>query len=160
MYIEPLVTKSKDDTTHSRRTVFSYIKQKEAVTELFRNIAPKIADRPGGYTRILKLGFRKGDAAEMAMIEFVDYNETAMASAKPEVKKSTTRRSRAKKSEETATEVKPEAKAPKAPKAKKEPKAEPKAEVAAVPAAEVVETAPEVETPATEAPEAEEPKAE
>lgn len=157
MYIEPLVTKSKDDTTHSRRTVFSYIKQKEAVTELFRNIAPKIADRPGGYTRILKLGFRKGDAAEMAMIEFVDYNETAMASAKPEVKKSTTRRSRAKKSEETATEVKPEAKAPKA---KKEPKAEPKAEVAAVPAAEVVETAPEVETPATEAPEAEEPKAE
>ncbi len=160
MYIEPLVTKSKDDTTHSRRTVFSYIKQKEAVTELFRNIAPKIADRPGGYTRILKLGFRKGDAAEMAMIEFVDYNETAMASAKPEVKKSTTRRSRAKKSEETATEVKPEAKAPKAPKAKKEPKAEPKAEVAAVPAAEVVETAPEIETPATEAPEAEEPKAE
>lgn len=167
MYIEPLVTKSKDDTTHSRRTVFSYLKQKEAVTELFRSIAPKIADRPGGYTRVLKLGFRKGDAAEMAMIEFVDFNETAMASsAKPEVKKSTTRRSRAKKSEDTATEVKPEAKAPKA---KKEPKAEPKAEVAAAPAV-AEESAPEVavvaeETPKAEVaqettPEAEEPKAE
>lgn len=73
-YVEPLMTKSKDDTTHSRRTVFSYLKQKEAVTELFREIAPKIADRPGGYTRILKTGFREGDAAEMCFIELVDYN--------------------------------------------------------------------------------------
>lgn len=174
MYIEPLITKSKDDTTHSRRTVFSYLKQKEAITELFRTIAPKIADRPGGYTRVLKLGFRKGDAAEMAMIELVDFNETALAYAKTEVKKSTTRRSRAKKSEETEAEVMPAAKAPKAKKepkaeakAKAEPKAEPKAEevVVAAPIAEVApEVAPAAEaevTPAAEAtPEAEEPKAE
>ena len=72
MYVEPLITKSKDDSTHSRRTVFSYLKQKEAVTELFRVIAPKIADRPGGYTRILKTAPRKGDAAEMAILELVD----------------------------------------------------------------------------------------
>ena len=70
-YVEPLITKSKDDSTHSRRTVFSYLKQKEAVTELFRTIAPKIAERPGGYTRILKTGFRVGDAAEMAIIKLV-----------------------------------------------------------------------------------------
>ena len=70
-FIEPLVTKSKDDSTHSRRIVFSYLKQKEAVTELFRTIAPKIAERPGGYTRILKTGFRLGDAADMCIIEFV-----------------------------------------------------------------------------------------
>ncbi len=94
MYIEPLITKSKEDTTHSRRMVFSYLKQKEAVTELFRVIAPKIADRPGGYTRILKTGFRQGDAADMALIELVDFNEAALAAAKPEVKKSTTRRGR------------------------------------------------------------------
>ena len=70
-YVEPLVTKSKDDTTHNRRVVFSYLKNKEAVTELFRTIAPKIAERPGGYTRILHVGFRQGDAAEMALIKFV-----------------------------------------------------------------------------------------
>ena len=64
VYVEPLITKSKDDSTHSRRTVFAYLKQKEAVTELFRNVAPKIADRPGGYTRIIKTGFRQGDAAD------------------------------------------------------------------------------------------------
>ena len=74
-FIEPLVTKSKEDTTHQRRMVFSYLKQKEAVTELFRTIAPKIAERPGGYTRILKTGFRLGDAADMCIIEFVDFNE-------------------------------------------------------------------------------------
>ena len=74
-FIEPLVTKSKDDSTHSRRIVFSYLKQKEAVTELFRTIAPKIAERPGGYTRILKTGFRLGDAADMCIIEFVDFND-------------------------------------------------------------------------------------
>ena len=72
-FIEPLVTKSKEDTTHQRRMVFSYLKQKEAVTELFRTIAPKIAERPGGYTRILKTGFRLGDAADMCIIEFVDF---------------------------------------------------------------------------------------
>ncbi len=75
-FVEPLVTRSKNDTTHSRRMVFSYLQNKFAVTELFREIAPKIATRPGGYTRILKTGFRKGDNAEMCIIEFVDYNET------------------------------------------------------------------------------------
>ena len=80
-YVEPLITKSKEDTTHSRRVVFSYLKDKNAVTELFRNIAPKIADRPGGYTRVLHIGFRQGDAAEMALIELVDFNEAALASA-------------------------------------------------------------------------------
>jgi len=76
IYVEPLVTRSKNDTTHSRRVVFSYLQDKYAVTELFREISQKIADRPGGYTRILKTGFRKGDNAEMCIIEFVDYNET------------------------------------------------------------------------------------
>ena len=100
-YVEPLITKSKDDSTHSRRTVFSYLKQKEAVTELFRTIAPKIAERPGGYTRILKTGFRVGDAADMAIIELVDFNEAALASApKKEAKKPATRRSRSKKAQE------------------------------------------------------------
>ena len=98
MYVEPLITKSKEDTTHSRRTVFSYLKNKEAVKELFGVIAPKIADRPGGYTRVLHTGFRLGDGADMALIELVDFNEAALASAKKEAKKST-RRSRAKKAE-------------------------------------------------------------
>ena len=98
MYVEPLITKSKEDTTHSRRTVFSYLKNKEAVKELFGVIAPKIADRPGGYTRVLHTGFRLGDGSDMALIELVDFNEAALASAKKETKKST-RRSRAKKAE-------------------------------------------------------------
>lgn len=125
VYIEPLLTKSKDDTTHSRRIVFSYLKQKEAVSELFRTIAPKIADRPGGYTRILKTGFRQGDAADMAMIELVDFNEAILASAKPEVKKPATRRGRSKKAEGTevkadeAVAAEPKAKAPAKPRAKK-----------------------------------------
>ena len=76
MYVEPIVTRSKNDTTHSRREVFAHLQNKYAVTELFREISPKIADRPGGYTRILKTGFRKGDNAEMCIIEFVDFNET------------------------------------------------------------------------------------
>ena len=92
MYVEPLITKSKDDSTHSRRVVFSYLKNKEAVTELFRTVAPKIADRPGGYTRVLKTGFRLGDGADMALIELVDFNEAALASA-PKKAKKTTRRS-------------------------------------------------------------------
>jgi len=96
-FVEPLVTRSKEDTTHSRRVVFSYLKQKEAVTELFRTIAPKIADRPGGYTRILKTGFRLGDGADMCIIEFVDFNETYTFGAKPAAAteaKPKTRRSR------------------------------------------------------------------
>ena len=76
MYVEPIVTRSKNDTTHSRRMVFAELQNKYAVTELFREISPKIAERPGGYTRILKTGFRKGDNAEMCIIEFVDFNET------------------------------------------------------------------------------------
>lgn len=91
-YVEPLITKSKTDTTHSRRIVFSYLKQKEAVKMLFGEVSVKVADRPGGYTRIIKTGFRKGDAAEMCMVELVDYNEVYNATT--ETKKKTTRRSR------------------------------------------------------------------
>ncbi len=104
VYIEPLLTKSKDDSTHSRRTVFAYLKQKEAVAELFREVAPKIADRPGGYTRVIKTGFRQGDAADMAFIELVDFNEAALAAAPKAEKKTTTRRSR-KKAEVPAQET-------------------------------------------------------
>lgn len=105
-FVEPLVTKSKEDTTHSRRIVFSYLKQKEAVTELFRTIAPKIADRPGGYTRILKTGFRLGDAADMCIIEFVDYNEAYTLGILPTASddKAKTRRSRSKKASTDAVE--------------------------------------------------------
>jgi large subunit ribosomal protein L17 len=90
VYVEPILTKSKDDSTHNRRTTFSYLKSKEAVTELFRTIAPKIADRPGGYTRIIRTGYRLGDNAEMCLIELVDFNEVYTAGEK----KTTTRRSR------------------------------------------------------------------
>ena len=111
-YVEPLITKSKEDTTHNRRVVFSYLKDKNAVSELFRTIAPKIADRPGGYLRILHVGFRQGDAAEMALIEFVDFNEAALAgTAKKEAKK-TTRRSRAKKAEAAPAKRRPQQKHP------------------------------------------------
>ena len=110
MYVEPLITKSKDDSTHSRRTVFSYLKNKEAVSELFRTVAPKIADRPGGYTRVLKTGFRQGDGADMALIELVDFNESALASAKKPAKK-TTRRS-SKKAVEAAPAVEAPVEAP------------------------------------------------
>jgi large subunit ribosomal protein L17 len=91
VYVEPLLTKGKEDTTHNRRTVFSYLQSKEAVTELFRTVAPKIADRPGGYTRIIKTGFRQGDAADMAMIELVDFNDLYNPNAQ---EKKVTRRSR------------------------------------------------------------------
>ena len=107
-YVEPLITKSKEDTTHNRRVVFSYLKNKYAVTELFREIAPKIADRPGGYLRILHTGFRQGDASEMALIEFVDFTEAALASA-PKAEKKATRRSRAKKAEAPKAEEAPAA---------------------------------------------------
>ncbi len=101
MYVEPLITKSKNDTTHSRRTVFSSLKQKEAVSELFREIAPKVADRPGGYTRILKTGFRLGDGAEMCFIELVDFNTVYNVDKKSDAKPKT-RRGRAKKSDAPA----------------------------------------------------------
>lgn len=90
-YVEPIITKAKNDTTHSRRIAFSYLKDKNAVTELFRVIAPAIGDRPGGYTRILKTGFRLGDAADMCFIELVDFNETygkeVTAASKPRTRR-------------------------------------------------------------------------
>ena len=114
VYIEPLLTKSKEDTTHNRRTVFSYLQNKEAVTELFRTIAPKIAERNGGYCRIIKTGFRLGDGADTAMIELVDFNE--LYSAKSDAKKTTrrSRRSSSKKETSDAPEVKAEESAEKA----------------------------------------------
>ncbi len=129
-YVEPLITKSKDDNTHSRRTVFAYLKQKEAVAMLFRDVAAKVATRPGGYTRILKTGNRLGDNAEMCFIELVDYNEFLLGDAKSSstaaAKPKATRRSRGAKAsgvkadadatviEETFTEEATETKKPKA----------------------------------------------
>lgn len=105
-YVEPLITKSKDDSTHSRRVVFSYLQNKNSVSELFRDVAQKVGERPGGYTRIIKLGTRLGDNAEMCLIELVDYNENLLKDSKPKAKKST-RRSR--KASPKTEEVKAEA---------------------------------------------------
>jgi len=132
-YVEPLITKSKNDTTHSRRTVFAYLQDKEVVTILFREVAEKVANRPGGYTRIIKLNNRLGDNAEMALIELVDYNEIYGKNVEAKEEKKTTRRGRSK-----------SAAAPKA----KEAKAETAEEVAP-------ETAPAEEAPATEEPKGE-----
>ncbi len=118
-FIEPLITKSKDNTTHSRRVVFSYLQNKEAIKELYAVIGPKVATRPGGYVRVIKTGWRSGDAAEMALIELVDFNEVYGVGTKPPVestteKKKKTRRSTAKKlktTEDTATSA-PTAEAP------------------------------------------------
>ncbi|MCU0361144.1 MAG: 50S ribosomal protein L17 [Bacteroidia bacterium] len=97
-YVEPLITKSKNDSTHSRRTAFSYLKSKDAVNTLFKDVAVKVAERNGGYTRIIKTGNRQGDAAEMAMIELVDFNEIySVKKGRAGAEKKTTRRSRAKK---------------------------------------------------------------
>ena len=114
-FVEPIVTRSKNDTTHSRRMVFSQLRNKYAVTELFREVSQKVATRPGGYTRILKTGIRHGDNSEMCIIELVDYNENMLKEPKT-AKAKATRRSRGKKAEETA----PVAEAPVA----EEPKAE------------------------------------
>lgn len=103
-YVEPLITKSKNDTTHSRRTVFAYLKDKEAVTILFREISEKVANRPGGYTRIIKMENRLGDNAEMAFIELVDYNEIYGAKAATE-KKATRRRGTSKKKANTTEDA-------------------------------------------------------
>ena len=151
MYIEPLLTKAKTDSTANRRLVFSYLKQKAIITELFQNVSEKIANRPGGYTRILHTGFRHGDAASMCIIELVDYNENMLKDAKKPAKK-TTRRSGKKATTTAAEETAPvaETKAPATetatpktePKAKKEAKAkvEEVKEVAAdAPAEEKVE---------------------
>lgn len=101
-YVEPLLTKAKEDTTANRRVVFSYLQSKDAVTELFQNISEKIANRPGGYTRILRTGFRLGDAAEMCIIELVDYNENML---KEKVVKKATRTRRSKKNTSTTETV-------------------------------------------------------
>ncbi|MEZ4857044.1 MAG: 50S ribosomal protein L17 [Gelidibacter sp.] len=98
-FVEPMITKSKEDTTHNRRIVMARLRQKEAVAELFRDVAAKVANRPGGYTRIIKLGNRLGDNADMAMIELVDYNDIYNADKQP--KKKTTRRGRSKKADAT-----------------------------------------------------------
>ena len=149
-YVEPLLTKAKSDTTHDRRVVFSYLQDKYAIQELFGNVASKIADRPGGYTRIIKLGIRKSDASEMCFIELVDFDENMLKSAGK--KKARTRRGGKKaapKAEETQAaateEVKPEA----------EPVAEETAAVEAAPAEEKA-----AEEPAAAEEKAEEPKAE
>ncbi len=146
VYVEPLITRSKVDSTHSRRMVFSYLKNKHAVSELFREVAQKVADRPGGYTRILKTGFRKGDAAEMCFIELVDYN-TAMLSTEEETQQKRTRRGRRGGKKSTQAQVKEqkgeETTAPETATAEKEEQ----------PAAEVKETKTEnnkEETPAAE----------
>jgi len=133
VYVEPLITKAKDDSTHSRRIVFESLKSKTAVSMLFRDIAAKIADRPGGYTRILKTGNRLGDNAEMCIVELVDYNENMLAAKETKAKPGRSRRGGKKKAD--ADNVS----APKAVKA-------PKAEVAP----EVVETVEEVVAPAEE----------
>jgi large subunit ribosomal protein L17 len=104
-YVEPIITKSKEDSTHSRRVVFSYLKDKTAVAELFRDISPKIGERPGGYTRILKLGNRIGDNADMCILELVDYNE-GMLGGEAAKTKTTRRRRTTKKKEEAATVTK------------------------------------------------------
>ena len=163
-YAEPLITKSKDNSTHSRRVVFSYLQNKEALTELFGPIAAKIADRPGGYLRVIKLGFRRGDGAETAMIEFVDFNEVYNPNAGKTKTAKRTRRGGARKpaattapAVEEAPAVVEEVEAVAAP-VVEEPVVEQVAEVAA-PVAE--EAAPEVVAEATpevveEAPAAEE----
>jgi len=120
MFVEPIITKSKEDSTHSRRMVFSYLKDKEAVSELFREVSPKIADRKGGYTRILKIGNRLGDNADMCIMELVDYNEAMLGGEAAKTKTTRRRRSTGKKKDEAVAEVK----APKAAKAKVEKPAE------------------------------------
>ncbi len=108
-FLEPLITKAKDNTTHSRRVVFSYLQNKEAIKELFATIAPKILNRPGGYLRVIKTGWRSGDAAEMALIEFVDFNEVYVSGTKPEAAKSTEKKKKTRRSsKKTKSEGNPE----------------------------------------------------
>ncbi|TBX67602.1 50S ribosomal protein L17 [Flavobacterium silvisoli] len=144
-FVEPLVTKSKEDTTHNRRVVFAYIRNKYAVTELFREVAAKVGDRPGGYTRIIKMGNRLGDNADMCMIELVDFNELYNGGKKEEKKAKSRRGGKAKKSEDTA--AKPAVEAAPTPVVE---------EVVETPAAEVAEAPAVEETP--EAPADEETK--
>ena len=138
-FVEPLVTKSKEDTTHNRRVVFAYIRNKYAVTELFREVAAKVGDRPGGYTRIIKMGNRLGDNADMCMIELVDFNELYNGGKKEEKKAKSRRGGKAKKSEDTA--AKPAVEAAPAP-VVEEVVETPAAEVTAAPAVEETPEAP------------------
>ncbi len=147
VFVEPLITKAKDDSTHSRRTVFSYLRDKHAVSELYREVAMKVGDRPGGYTRILRTGNRLGDNAEMCFIELVDYNESMLSEPKKAAKKTRRRRSSAKKTQETPAETaapvaETKEEAPKAEAKKEAPKAEVKEEA---PKAEVKEKEPKAE---------------
>lgn len=155
VYVEPLLTKSKEDTTHSRRTVFSYLQNKEAVTELFREVAPKIADRPGGYTRILRTGFRLGDNAEMCFIELVDYNEN-MLKEKAGKKAGRTRRSKKTSEGETVkSEKTPKTAATKEEKKEETPVEKPVEETTVPATEEIVEETPVEKTPEEETPKAE-----
>lgn len=142
-YVEPLITKSKDDSTHSRRVVFSYLENKTAVSELFREVAPRIAGRPGGYTRILKLGNRLGDSAAMCIIELVDFNENMLTGEGGKAKATRRRRSPKKKTETVAATEPSAAKAP----AAKTPVAKaPAAKESAAPETAPEDTAPEADT--------------
>lgn len=170
VYVEPLITKSKNDTTHSRRLVFAQLQDKEAVTTLFREVSPKVADRPGGYTRIIKTGYRLGDNAEMCMIELVDFNELLLGASDDKKKTRRSRRGSSKKADAPVAtaaapakeaEVKTEAPA-EVEEVKEEaaPEAVVEETVVEEPAKEeVVEEAKEEAAPEAEAP-AEEPKAE
>ncbi|MFA7448367.1 MAG: 50S ribosomal protein L17 [Weeksellaceae bacterium] len=142
LYVEPLITKSKTDDTNNRRVVFKYLQDKEAVTELFRVVSPKVADRPGGYTRIIKTGFRQGDGADMAMIELVDFNEL-YTSAKPEKKTRRSRRGGGSATDDATAEVETKTEKPVKEATAKKPKEE-------KPAVEE----PKAETPKVDAPEA------
>jgi large subunit ribosomal protein L17 len=129
-YVEPLITRSKEDSTNSRRLVFSYLQSKEAVSELFREVSLKIADRPGGYTRILKTGNRLGDNADMCILELVDYNETMLSSKEPSKAKATRRRRSTKKTtEEIAPAVESAKEVTAEEKTEKKPKKTPKKEL-------------------------------
>ena len=130
-YVEPLITRSKDDSTNSRRVVFSYLQNKEALKELFGVISQKVGDRPGGYTRVIKLGARQGDGADIAFIELVDFDENMAKTPKAEKKTRRSRKSAAAKAEAPAEEAPKAAEAP----AEEAPKAE-EAPVAEAPAAE------------------------
>ena len=123
VYVEPIINRSKEDSTHNRRMVFSYLHSKEAVNELFREVSQKVANRPGGYTRILKTGIRKGDNSEMCIIELVDYNENMLKETATKKVKAT-RRSRSKKVDAPAVEAAAETPAIEAPATEEAPKAE------------------------------------
>ena len=140
LFVEPLITKSKEDTTHSRRMIFSELQNKDATTTLFRDVAPKVASRPGGYTRIIKLGNRLGDAAEMAMIELVDYNEYMLGTKTDEKKeKAGARRRRGLGRKKTAAGAAPAATTKAASGKKQEKVEEEEAEIPAQPTGEVEE---------------------